>query len=263
MSLLSRLTEGAKAVSRELRKLPADAAKRLGLNDVPDRVRTRTRAVLRRKPRTQTYNFEPMRQNELTYTLFAGVNGAGKTSLYRILNKYEDMGVRVNIDEIVASEGNWKDNVLQVLASRRALRMIGDCIDKRQSFNQETTLPGSTIVRQIKRAKEAGYHVRLYFVGVENLQTAIKRVQRRVEQGGHGVDEELIRRRYEKLPETLHDVLPLVDSAFFYDNTVKFIQVAHVRKNVIVDCENDIPVWFWELIANARTLRNDANGHAV
>jgi len=36
-----------------------------------------------------------------TYTIFAGVNGAGKTSLYRILNQYEDLGERVNIDEIV------------------------------------------------------------------------------------------------------------------------------------------------------------------
>ena len=203
-----------------------------------------------RRGSSNDQSIRPIRRPpDLTYTLFAGVNGAGKTSLYRILNKYEDLGVRVNIDEIVASEGTWKDDVLQIAASRKALKIIGDCIEKRQSFNQETTLPTVTVARQIKRARDAGYHVRLYFVGVENIQTAIKRVQRRVEKGGHGVDEKLIRQRFEKLPDQLREILPLVDSAFFYDNTVKFIQVAHVRNNVIVDCENDIPVWFWELIA--------------
>ena len=250
MSIIARLAQRAEKIRSDISRIP----RRMG-EAVPDRVKRRVSASsmrLRRKKSPSGTSQHMRRPPELTYTLFAGVNGAGKTSLYRILNKYEDLGVRVNIDEIVASEGTWKDDLLQISASRKALRTIGECIEKRQSFNQETTLPTQTVVRQITRAKEAGYHVRLYFVGVENLETAIKRVRRRIEKGGHGVDEKLIRQRFEKLPETLRDVLPLVDTAFFYDNTVKFIQVAHVRHNVIVDCENDIPVWFWELIAEAR-----------
>lgn len=220
---------------------------------VPDAVKQR---LPRRQKKQYPLSGGIVHPNGLTYTLFAGVNGAGKTSLYRIFNKYEDLGVRVNIDEMVASEGSWRDDMLQIQASRRALRIIGECIEKRRSFNQETTLPTATIVRQIKKARAAGYQIRLYFVGVENFQTAIKRVRKRVQNGGHGVDEKLIRQRFERLPDTLRDVLPLVDTAFFYDNTVKFIQVAHVRNNVIVDCENDIPVWFWELIAKSR-IRQD------
>ena len=250
MSFIARLAERAERLRAGAASIPRRVSEA-----VPTRVKQGVtlpvRLVAQRKKRENGATVM-RRPPDKTYTLFAGVNGAGKTSLYRILNKYEDLGVRVNIDEIVASEGNWMDDVLQINASRKALRIIGECIEKGRSFNQETTLPTQTVVRQIKKARDAGYHIRLYFVGVENLETAIKRVRRRVEKGGHGIDEKLIRQRFEKLPETLRHILPLVDTAFFYDNTVKFIQVALVRNNVIVDCENDIPVWFWELIARAR-----------
>ena len=50
--------------------------------------------------------------SNLKYTIFTGVNGAGKTSLFRILNKYEDFGARINIDEMVARKGSWRDAIL-------------------------------------------------------------------------------------------------------------------------------------------------------
>lgn len=186
------------------------------------------------------------------YTIFAGVNGAGKTSLSQILRKYEDLGERINVDEIVAGQGSWTDNLLQIKASRQAMAMMSDCLNKGITFHQETTLASSTILRQVKKAKDAGYLIQLYYVGVENLQTAVHRVHRRVEKGGHGVDEKLIQQRFEKLPETLRNIMPLADHAFFYDNTVKFKQIAYVRKNILVDYDFDLPVWFWEIIA-----RND------
>ena len=186
------------------------------------------------------------------YTIFAGVNGAGKTSLSQILRKYENLGERINVDEIVASEGSWTDSILQIKASRQAMGMMADYLNQGITFHQETTLASSTILRQIKKAREAGYIIQLYYVGVENLQTAVRRVHTRVEKGGHGVDEKLIQQRFERLPETLRNILPLVDYAFFYDNTVKFKQIAHVKKNILVDYDFDLPVWFWEIIA-----RND------
>ena len=43
--------------------------------------------------------------------------------------------------------------------------------------------------------------------------------------------------------------MPLVDAAFFYDNTTKFKQIAFLRNNILMDYDEDLPVWFWELIA--------------
>ena len=88
-----------------------------------------------------------------TYTIFAGVNGAGKTSIYRSIyyneNKYEK---RINTDEMVARIGSWKNVDLQVKCAREAVRLIKKYIDEGISFNQETTLCGNSIIRNIKSA---------------------------------------------------------------------------------------------------------------
>ena len=39
--------------------------------------------------------------------LFAGINGAGKTSLYDTIKSRTDLGVRVSLDEIAKSMGDW------------------------------------------------------------------------------------------------------------------------------------------------------------
>ena len=89
-------------------------------------------------------------------TLFAGINGSGKTSLYRTISAAGDLGERVSIDETAERLGNWRDPVVQVRAGKIALQQANDYIDDAVSFNQETTLPGAVILRQLKAAKEKG-----------------------------------------------------------------------------------------------------------
>lgn len=49
------------------------------------------------------------------YTIFAGVNGAGKTSIYKSIYYEENINEkRINTDEMVARIGSWKDNNIQV-----------------------------------------------------------------------------------------------------------------------------------------------------
>ena len=182
------------------------------------------------------------------YTLIAGINGAGKTSLYWTLNRKGELGVRINIDEIAKDRGNWKDNRVQIAAGRQALAMIGDCIDKRISFHLETTLPGLSILRQIKRAKENGFEIQLYFVGVESVDVALDRVHRRMAHGGHGIDDACLLRRYEQLIPNLRKILPYCDRAVMFDNTVRFRQIALIYQSRVVDCDRDLPGWFIEIM---------------
>ena len=82
-----------------------------------------------------------------TYTLFAGVNGAGKTSIYKSVyynNKYE---ARINTDEMVARIGSWKDENLQMKCAREAVKLIRTYFNEGISFNQETTLSGKSIMK--------------------------------------------------------------------------------------------------------------------
>ncbi len=182
------------------------------------------------------------------FTIFAGVNGVGKTSLYEILKVNTSLGERVNIDEIVLTLGSWRDTLVQVKATREALTRINHFIDEKISFHLETTLPGSTITRSIKRAKAAGFQIRLYFVGVDSCDIAIGRVHQRVEKGGHGIDDNVVRKRYENLPERLCEVLPLCDAAIFYDNTTRFRQIGIMRGENIIDLDPDLPEWFYTMV---------------
>ena len=124
-----------------------------------------------------------------TYTVFAGVNGAGKSTFHSVLN--QDFGIRINLDEIIRDQhGNaWSDTKIQMLAARSAVRLIKDCLNGDKSFNQETTLTGRTIISNISKAKVNGFKVVMYYMGLENVELSIKRVAKKVANGGHGIPE--------------------------------------------------------------------------
>ena len=69
--------------------------------------------------------------------LFAGINGAGKTSLYDTIKSRTDLGVRVSLDEIAKSMGDWKDPAVQVRAGCEALLQVRELIKEGKTFNQD------------------------------------------------------------------------------------------------------------------------------
>ena len=129
------------------------------------------------------------------YTIFAGVNGAGKSTFYRALG--QNYGIRINLDEIIKDRfnGRWDDPKTQMDAGRIVVKLIRECISGNESFNQETTLTGRTILTNIKKAKANGFKINLFYVGLKNVDLSIERVALRVVQGGHGVPEDDLRRR--------------------------------------------------------------------
>ena len=88
----------------------------------------------------------------MKYTIFAGVNGAGKSSLYSIFKSELDLGARINTDEIVGK--NWRDEKLQIHAARKAIEIRNFCFENQIRLNQETTLTGKTMLKSIEKAKE-------------------------------------------------------------------------------------------------------------
>ena len=149
------------------------------------------------------------------YVVFAGVNGAGKSTFYRTgLWRTEDMPrtmARVNSDEIVVAQGgDPASSADQLRAGREAVRLIEECLSRRRSFNQETTLTGHAVLRNMSRAREAGYRVVLYYIGVDTAAVALDRIAHRVVVGGHDIDEGTI-----------------------LDNTVEFVALARWSAGVL------------------------------
>lgn len=168
------------------------------------------------------------------FNIFAGVDGAGKTTLYfkqleTEKNKY--FGLRVNIDEIVQAIGDWKNPKDQIRASKIALKIRNEYLENGYSFNQETTLCGKSIISFIRKAKDKGYKINLYYVGLESEQIAKDRVKIRVSKGGHGIAPELIERRYKESLENLKAILPIVNNLYLFDNTKEFKRIENNGKN--------------------------------
>lgn len=171
------------------------------------------------------------------YTIFAGVNGAGKSSMYRA-NPVKTSEKRVNVDEMVQKLGDWRDNKIQIEASKKAVREIKENLDQRISFNQETTLSGKSVAGHIKKAKENGFEVNMNYVGLDSADIAKQRVAQRESKGGHGIPDDLIVKRYSASLENLKQILPLCDRVNIFDNTVQFDLVAKIKDGVIVEQKN-------------------------
>lgn len=178
------------------------------------------------------------------YTIFAGVNGAGKTSIYRSIyyekNKFEK---RINTDEMVSRIGSWKDDNLQIKCAREAIKLINYYIKNNISFNQETTLSGKSIVRNIKKAKEKGFYIVMNYIGVDNPGIAKDRVKFRVLKGGHGIPDDAIERRYYESLENLKELISVSDEINIYDNTNKFCYICSICNGTIRWKRDVIPKW--------------------
>lgn len=161
------------------------------------------------------------------FELYAGVNGAGKTTLYQIQNT--KTSPRVNTDEIVVELGlDWRSSDAQRRASKISIEKIQNYMREGISFNQETTLAGRTIKKQIREMKKQGYQIYLYYVGVSEPKIAVERVKYRVTQGGHGIPEEDIYRRYERSLQNLIEIAPFCDQIEIYDNS-NYYHLAYLK----------------------------------
>ena len=181
------------------------------------------------------------------YVIFAGVNGAGKTTLYQTNDEYRSLP-RVNLDEIVREIGSWRDMNDVSAAGKIAVKRIKEFFDSGVSFNQETTLCGHSIIRNIERAREYGYFVDLKYVGLESAELAVKRVEQRVRNGGHGIPTTDVKRRYRESLHNLKKVIQLCDRVRLYDNSKSFRKIASFSKGICTDCSDEIPKWCEEIL---------------
>ena len=175
----------------------------------------------------------------MIYTIIGGINGTGKSSLTGVLKaERDDLGCVIDVDKIAAQRSC--DNLE---AGRIAIRKIEELLERGLDFTQETTLAGRRIEQTARRAKELGYRVRLFYVGLDSVDECISRVAARVLRGGHGVPERDIRRRFAGRFTDLARVLVYCDEARFYDNGCGFVEAAEYKNGEIIPKGTAHPDW--------------------
>lgn len=130
--------------------------------------------------------------------IIAGPNGAGKTTFARAFLPEEARCPRfINADLIAAGLSPFAPEAVATQAGRLMLREIFSCVANGESFAFETTLSGLAYQRHIREWQALGYHVSLFFLALPTAELAIARVAERVKQGGHNIQELVIRRRFD------------------------------------------------------------------
>ena len=177
------------------------------------------------------------------YTIIGGVNGCGKSSLTGALKaERSDLGLIIDVDKLAAQLGS------PVEGGKAAVRKIDQCLEKGISFTQETTLSGARTERTIRRAKERGYTIRLYYIGLDTMEESLGRIANRVAKGGHDIPKEDVERRFQSRFADVLRVLPYCDEARFFDNDNGFVEVAEYRNGELIPRVSTPPRWLLELM---------------
>ncbi|MEX2231914.1 MAG: zeta toxin family protein [Cyclobacteriaceae bacterium] len=157
----------------------------------------------------------------------AGCNGAGKTTAsYTILPEILNCREFVNADEIARGLSPFQPEKAGIDSARLMLKRIKNFIESGKIFAFETTLSTKSYVSLLKEAKQKGYEITLMFFWLSSPELAVLRVKTRVKEGGHHIDENIVKRRYERGLFNFYELyLPIVDSWMLIDNSGEPYQI--------------------------------------
>ena len=157
-----------------------------------------------------------------TLYIIAGCNGAGKsTAAKTLLPSIWQCKEFVNADEIARGLSPFNPESMSIQAGKLMLKRVGELLEGEESFSIETTLSTRSYVSLVKKAHEKGFRVSLLFLWLNSPEMARLRVNQRVSEGGHNIDDEVIRRRYSKgLSNLFTLILPIADEWVIYDNSI-------------------------------------------
>ena len=99
--------------------------------------------------------------------VIAGPNGSGKTTITSKILKHEWLEDAVYINpDIVAQErfGDWNSEEAVMESVKYCESLREECLRKRKSLIFETVLSAEDKIDFIRRAKETGFFIRVFFV---------------------------------------------------------------------------------------------------
>ncbi len=154
-----------------------------------------------------------------TMFVFAGNNGSGKSTIRNLIVDRIGVSINIDADALARAIDAEQPERHKVSAGKEAIKIVRDCIRNKRDFSIETTLAGGNVIRQMREAKENGFEVVMFYVGLGDYRLNIERVAVRVKNGGHHIpSEDIIRRHYTSI-ENLLAHLDLIDYLVLIDNS--------------------------------------------
>ena len=176
------------------------------------------------------------------YILIAVVNGTGKSSFRGVLEGQDAPLGHIVDPDLIAKQNSFNE----ISAGKQAVREIQNCLKNGETVTQETTLSSHQVRKSIIKAKEQGYRIVMYYIGLNTKYESIYRIANRVRKGGHDIPPDDVIRRFTHRFDSLDRVVPLCDKVIFYDNDNGFVKVAEITDGAFHYTNGYRPDWIVE-----------------
>ena len=181
--------------------------------------------------------------------VIAGPNGSGKTTVTVELrrDRWSENVEYLNPDDIAQERfGGWNSESGVLQAAKWVTARREELLAARAGIAFETVFSAKDKVDFLLRAREAGYFVRVFFVGTIRADINAARVARRWMNGGHLVPIEKIVSRYHKAMSNLGGAIALADRVYLYDNSVEDVPArlcARTTEGALRKIYGPLPEW--------------------
>lgn len=147
-----------------------------------------------------------------TLLVFAGPNGSGKST---ITQGFPLVGHYVNADDI-----QKELNCDPLEAAKTATATREELLKRNESFTFETVLSTDRNLKLIQAALSNGYYVACIYILTRDPSINVRRVQQRVEAGGHSVERETIITRYMRAMKLIPELCSSCSRLLIFDNSI-------------------------------------------
>lgn len=164
-----------------------------------------------------------MTDKKTTLCVVAGPNGSGKTTTtVQLLNdEWTADSLYINPDNIAQEEyGDWNSPEAVLKAAERATKMRYECLEQGRDFVFETVFSSPEKLDFLRKAKKAGFFIRLFYVCTSDPSINVTRITQRYLNGGHEVPISKVISRYYKSLINAEEAISFVDRAYIYDNSI-------------------------------------------
>ena len=166
---------------------------------------------------------EEIIEKQPTLCVVAGPNGSGKTTTtIQLLNDQWAAGsFYINPDNIAQETfGNWNSPEAVLKAAEYATRLRYECLEQGRDFVFETVFSSEEKLEFLRKAKKAGFFIRLFYVCTSDPAINVARITQRFINGGHEVPISKIISRYYKSLINAEEAISFVNRAYIYDNSI-------------------------------------------
>ena len=164
-----------------------------------------------------------MKVRKPTLCVVAGPNGSGKTTttVQLLNNEWTAESLYINPDNIAQETfGDWNSPEAVIKAAKQATKLRYDCLQQGRDFVFETVFSSLEKLDFLKKAKEADFFIRFFYVCTSDPAINVARITQRYLDGGHEVPISKVISRYYKSLQNAAKAVSFVDRAYVYDNSI-------------------------------------------